>query len=171
MGQSVGSARGIKWLVASSRVLSAALLIPLAFRERVTADFFAQVARSGWYASPYAQREAMETASSYATVFWFDLALAAVVVLVAVGVILRAGPSLYLLAGLVAGFATSSGVWALFGDQAEVHGALPFGMLAISLMIVATLGVLGSIAGWASTQPIGPRRPLSPPVPPSHQAG
>lgn len=165
------SARWIRWLVSLSLVLAAAILIPLAFRERVTADFFVQVAKNGWSASPYAQREAMETASSYTTVLWFHLALAAVLVLVAMGVMLRAGPSVYGLAGLVAGFAASSGVWALFGDQPELHGALPVGMLAMSLVIVATLAVLGSIAGWASTQPIGPRRPLSPPVPPSHQAG
>jgi hypothetical protein len=165
------SARLIKWLVTMGLVLAAAILIPLAVRERVTADFFVQVAKNGWNASPYAHREAMETASSYATVFWFDLALAAVLVMVAVGVVLRAGPSVYGLAVLVAGFAASSGVWALFGDQAELHGALPVGMLALSLTIVPTLTVLGSIAGWAMTQPIGSRAPLSPPVPPSHQAG
>jgi hypothetical protein len=160
-----------KWLVWLSLVLAAAILVPLAFRERVTADFFVQVADHGWNGSADARRAALETASSYTTVFWFDLALAALLVLVATGIILRGGPWLYGLAGLAAGFAASSGLWALFGDQAELHGAIPVGMLAVSLIVVATLAVLGSIAGWASTQPAGPRRPLSPPVPPSHQAG
>jgi hypothetical protein len=171
MEGSVLSARRIRSLVGLSLVLAAAILVPLAFRERVTADFFVQVANNGWNGSADYKHAALESASSYTTLFWFDLALAAVLVVVATGVIRRAGPSLYGLAGLVAGFAASSGAWSLFGDQAELHGELPVGMLAVSLTIVATFAVLGSIAGWASTQPIGPRRPLSPPVPPSHQAG
>jgi hypothetical protein len=158
-------------LVSLSLVVAAAILVPLAFRERVTADFFVQVANHGWNGSSDARRAALETASSYTTVFWFDLALAALLVLVATGIVLRAGPWLYGVAGLAAGFAASSGLWALLGDQAELHGAIPVGMLAVSLVVIATLAVLGSIAGWASTQPTGPRRPLSPPVPPSHQAG
>jgi hypothetical protein len=160
-----------KWLVSLGLVLAAAILVPLAFRERMTADFLVQVADHGWSGSSDARHAALETASAYTTVFWFDLGLAAVLVLVATGIILRGGPWLYGLAGLIAGFAASSGVLALFGDQAELHGAVPVGMLGVSLVIVATLAVLGSVAGWASTQATGPRRPLSPPVPPSHQAG
>lgn len=168
---SVPSGRWMKRIVGVSLGIAAAISIPLAFRERVTADFFVQVAKHGWNATSDGQRAALDTASWYTTVFWFDLALAAVLVLVAAGVVLRAGPSSYRVAVLVAGFAAASGVWALVGDQAELHGALPVPLLAMSLTTVATLAALGSIAGWAITAPTGPRLPVSPPVPRSHQAG
>lgn len=167
----VPSARWIKWLVGFSLVLAAAILVPLAFRERATADFLIQVATYGYNGSAEAKRAALETASSYTTVFWFDLALAAVLVLLATSLVRRSGPSSYGAAGLVAGLAMSSGIWALAGGQSNLQGALPVGVLAVSLTAVAAIAVVGSIAGWAITAPIGPRRPLSPPVPPSHQAG
>jgi hypothetical protein len=168
---SITSARWIKFLVASSLMLAAAISVPLAFRERATADFLVQVARYGYNGSSEAKRAALESASSYTTVFWFDLALAAVLILVATSLFVRSGPSTYAAAGLAAGFAVSSSIWARFGGQAELSGTLPVGVLAETLTTVAGLAVLGSIAGWASTAPIGHRMPLSPPVPPSHQAG
>jgi hypothetical protein len=161
----------MKWLVGVTLVLAAAISVPLAFRERATADFLVQVAKYGYNGSAEAKRAALETAASYTAVFWFDLALAAVLVLIAISVARHPGPASYGAAGLVAGLAVSSGIWALVGGHSELPGALPVGVLAVSLAGVGAIAVGGSIAGWAITAPVGPRRPLSPPVPPSHQAG
>jgi hypothetical protein len=162
---------GQRWLISASLLLAALLEVILAFRERATADFFIQVANYGYNGSAEAKRAALETASSYITVFWVDLAVAALLVLIVGGVLLRSGPTSYLTAGLVAGFAGASGLWALFGDQGELGGQLPVGLFGVSLAFVGGIAVVGSIAGWVATAPPGHPRPLNPPVPPSHEAG
>lgn len=154
-----------------SLVLVAATLIPLAIRERATAGFLVQAAKFGYNGSTEAKRALLESASRYNTVFWFDLALAALLVLIATSLFLRSAPWWFGAAGLAAGFAGSSGIWALVGGQAELPGALPVGVFGVILTTVSVIAVVGSIAGWAATAPLEVRRPLNPPVPPSHQAG
>jgi hypothetical protein len=169
MMELAASARRPSRLVVSSLLLAAVISIPLALRERATADFLRVLA--GAQGSPEATRAVETTASWYDTVFWFDLGLAAGLGLVAIAVIRRASSSWYAAAALVAGFAGGSGTWALLGNQPEIRGALPVGVLAFALTAAAGIAVVGAIRGWAATAPPGPRSPLNPPVPPSHQAG
>jgi hypothetical protein len=157
-------------LIATCLLLAAGLSIPLAFRERATADFLTVAANEAW--TQEARAVTLEQASGYYAAFWFDLGVAVFLVLLGTALLLRAGRSWFAISALVAGFAAASGVWALIGDRAEVPGGLPVAVLATALTVVAAIAAIASVEGWAATgPPLAPRGALNPPVPPSHQAG
>jgi drug/metabolite transporter (DMT)-like permease len=153
----------------ASLFIAGGMLIPFASRERGTAEFLTVLAGEAWTRD--AAHASLEQASAYSAVFWFDLVLAASCVLIAAGLLLHAGHSMYGAAVLIAGLTAASAVWGLLGSQPEVGRELPIGVVAVALMIVAGVAFVGSVAGFGDTAPAETRRPLSPPVPPSHQAG
>jgi hypothetical protein len=149
-------------------VLAAATSIPLAFRERATADFLTSLANDAW--SHEAARATLDQASGYDTAFWFGIALAGLSALIAVGLLRRAGQTMYGAAALVAALSAASGAWGLLGTRPEVGGTA-LAVVAATLTAAATVALVGSLLGLAATEPMEPRVPLRAPVPPSHQAG
>jgi hypothetical protein len=156
-------------LIAACLFLAAATLIPLAFRERATAAFLAVFANEAW--SREASRATLEQASQYNAVFRFDLAIAVLLAVIGTSLLPSGGRSRYGASALAAAFAAAAGIWAFMGDRPHLGGGLPAGVLAAMLTAAAGIAAIGSLTRWWATAPLELRRPLNPPVPPSHQAG
>ena len=143
---------------------TAALVVPVAFRERATADFLTDLGQTPGLVT--------DTGSApYYTAFWFDLVVAGTLAVIALMVLTRGGRGWSILAGIAACFTVGMGMWALWSDQPEVATTWPITGLTVALVMSAALAVVASIIGWA-TAPTSPAiRPMIPPVPPGHQAG
>ena len=156
-----------RWSVSLLLAAAAAIGVPVALRERATADFLADLGRTPGF-------EKDTGSGPYYGAFWFDLAVVALLILIALAVLTRGGRVWFALAGLLSCFTAGVGVWALSGARVEVATTLPMTGLTIALITLAGLAAVASTVGWAassSAEAWSSVRPMIPPVPPSHQAG
>jgi len=165
----VMSAPWPKWLVASSLLLESALVLPLAFRERETASLLATIANEGWTEEARLATQAAQQAVT--TVFWLHLVLGALLVLLATTIYVRPRQWMFGAAALAAVYLAASAVWFLLDAGPTLGRELPVGVLVVAVAASASVALASSLFGWEATAPTEPRRPASPPVPPSHQAG
>jgi len=143
---------------------AAALLVLVAFRERATADFLADLGRTPGF-------ETDTGSATYYQASWFDLAVGVVLAGLAFMVLTRGGRIWSRPAGIVSAFAAGMGAWTLWSDHPEVATPLPMTALGVALAVSARLATLTSIIGWLGSPPDPSTRPMIPSVPPSHQAG
>ena len=143
---------------------TAALVVPVALRERATADFLTNLGQTPGFVT--------DTGSApYDTAYKFDLVVAAVLAVIALMVLAGGGRGWYVLAGIASCFTMGVGVWALRADHPEVATPWPITGLSVALASAAALAAIASIISWAALPAITSIRPMIPPVPPSHQAG
>ena len=157
------------WLVSSSLLLESVLVVPLAVREYETTSLLAIIANEGWTAEARAATQA--AAQGVMTLLWVHLMLGGLLVLLAIAIYLRPAQWMFGAAALAAAYSAAVAIWFLLGTGPAVGRALPAGVLVLALTAAAGVAAVGSLFGWEATAPAEPRRPVNPPVPPSHQAG
>jgi len=144
--------------------LAAAVTVLVAFQERATADFLADLART-----PVLGRDT--GSAPYYAAFWFDIGLALVLVVTAVLIARIGGRTWFGVGLLVAAVGSGVGLVGLLSAHAEVRTAVPLPAVAGVLVGLGALGLVTSLIGLASSAELPFRPPANPPVPPWHQAG
>jgi hypothetical protein len=143
---------------------AAAMAMLLAFQERATADFLAELGRT-----PGLERDTGAGAAYAASSF--ALGEGALLLATALAILRVADRGWFGLAALLCNLAIGMGLSTLVAAHPEVRTGLPVDGLAVALISFAALAFLVAMVGFAASPTHAALKPAIPVVPPSHQAG